>query len=56
MAAVLEEIVTAPDDDPNDRNFVPVVTPRDHCLAAFHDVRDLHLEHLNEGQRAIVTA
>jgi hypothetical protein len=54
MAAVLEAIVTAPDEDPNDPNFVPVVTPRDHHLAAFRDMRDLPLEHLNEEHRAIV--
>jgi hypothetical protein len=55
MAVILEEIVTARDDDPKDPNFVPVVTPRDHCLAAFHNMHDLHLEHLNQDQRAIVT-
>jgi hypothetical protein len=52
-AAILEEIMTARDDDPN---FVPVVRPRDHRLAAFHDMCDPHLEHLNEDQRTIVTA
>jgi hypothetical protein len=56
MAAILEEIVTALDDDPNDPNFVQVIIPRDQCLAAFHDMRDLHLEHLNGRGPAIVTA
>jgi hypothetical protein len=50
VAAILEEIVTAPDDDPNDPDFVPVVTRRDDRLAAFQDIGDLHLEHLNEDQ------
>jgi hypothetical protein len=55
MAAILKEIVTGR-DDPNDLNSVPVVTPRDHRLVAFDDMRDLHLDYLNEDQRAIVTA
>jgi hypothetical protein len=56
MVGILEEIVTALDDDPNGPNCIPVVTPRDHRLAAFHDMRDRDLKHLNEDQRAIVTA